>query len=115
METNKRVQDVSKGFIGGQYKPLTDQEVETIHLASLTILERTGIQAEDTDTLRLFDQAGACVNGSRGRFPPAMVEDALEFIHFYLLPVYPTDLPESSVEINRFGIIPSKKNHYLDA
>ena len=47
----KRFTGTGKGYIGGQYKPLTDQDVEQIHQASLTILERTGIQVEEPDTL----------------------------------------------------------------
>jgi trimethylamine--corrinoid protein Co-methyltransferase len=32
----------------------------------------------------------------------ARLVDALENVHFYLLPVYPTDIPDEQVEINRF-------------
>jgi trimethylamine--corrinoid protein Co-methyltransferase len=164
MKMTKRDQAVGKGFIGGQYKPLKDHDVEAIHRASLAILERTGVLVEEPDALRLFGQQGARVDGSRVRIPSAMVEDALdkassrillagrdpendlilegkrvrigtggsalrvldletakirpailqdvgdiarlvdalENIHFYLLPVYPTDVPETSVDVNRF-------------
>jgi trimethylamine--corrinoid protein Co-methyltransferase len=160
----KSGKSVGKGFIGGQYKPLNNQDVEEIHQASLMVLERTGIRVEEPDALQLFEQNGAHVAGSRVRLPPAMIEyalekapkkillagrdpendlilegkrvhigtggsalqvldlddgrirpavlkdvgdiarlvDALENIHFYLLPVYPTDVSEGCVEINRF-------------
>lgn len=32
----------------------------------------------------------------------ARLVDALQFIHFYLIPIYPTDLPEETVEVNSF-------------
>ena len=32
----------------------------------------------------------------------ARLVDALNFIHFYLIPIYPTDLPMESVEINKY-------------
>jgi len=32
----------------------------------------------------------------------ARLVDALDNIHFYLLPIYPTDLPEETVEINKY-------------
>ena len=33
-----------KGLSGGLYTPHTQQDIETIHEASLTVLERTGIE-----------------------------------------------------------------------
>jgi len=153
-----------KGLVGGQYKPLTDEDVKRIHESSLTILNRTGVQVDDPETLRLFEDAGAQVEGTRVRLSPSLVEDsvlkapsrvvlagreqeddlvlegarvyigtggaalqvldletgqirravlqdvvntarivdALENIHFYLIPVYPTDLPKETVEVNKY-------------
>lgn len=153
-----------KGLIGGQYKPLTDEDVKRIHEASLAILDRTGIQVEDPETLRLFEDAGAEIEGTRVRLSSSLVEDsiakapsrvvlagreeendlilegarvyigtggaalqvldletgkirravlqdvvnaarivdALENIHFYLIPFYPTDLPKETVEVNKY-------------
>lgn len=154
----------SKGLVGGQYKPLTEDQIRKIHLASLTILERTGVQVEQSEALRHLREAGAEVEGSRVRIPPSLVEDGiskapsrvvlagrdpsqdlilegarvhigtggaamqvmdmetgdihpavlrdvaniarivdvLENIHFYLIPIYPTDIPEETVEINKY-------------
>ena len=36
----------SKGLSGGIYKPLSPEGIDTIHDASLTILEKTGITFE---------------------------------------------------------------------
>ncbi len=153
-----------KGLVGGQYKPLTENQVREIHEASLAILERTGVQVEQSEAVRLLREAGAEVEGSRVRIHPSMVEDgiskapsrvvlasrdptqdliledarvyigtggaalrvvdmdtgeirpallrdvaqtalivdALENIHFFLVPVYPTDVPEELAEINKF-------------
>ncbi|MEA1976410.1 MAG: trimethylamine methyltransferase family protein, partial [Chloroflexota bacterium] len=66
-----------KGLVGGQYKPLTDEDVKRIHEASLAILERTGVQVEDTEALRLFEDAGAEVDGSRVRLSSSLVEDSI--------------------------------------
>jgi trimethylamine--corrinoid protein Co-methyltransferase len=153
-----------KGFEGGQYKPLTDAQIRQIHEASLTILARTGVEVESPEVRRLFQDAGALIEGSRVRFSTSMIEqaierapsrlllagratrhdltlegkrvyagtggaalqvldfdtgvirsaqlrdvadtarvvDALEHIHFYLIPVYPTNVPVDSVEIHKY-------------
>jgi len=160
----KDLQAPGKGLIGGQYKPLTDREVERIHEASLTVLERTGVRVDEPDALELFRGAGADVRENRVRLSRSLVEDAidkapskvvlagrdpehdliledarvhigtggaalqvldletgeirkallkdvgdmarivdaLDNIHFYLIPIYPTDLPEDQVEISKY-------------
>jgi len=160
----KKLEAPQKGLVGGQYKPLTDEEIEQIHEASLEVLERTGVQVEESEALRLFKEAGATVDENRVRFPRSMVEDAidkapssvvlagrdpehdliledarvhigtggaalqvldmdtgeirkavlddvsdmarivdaLDNIHFFLIPIYPTDLPEDQVEISKY-------------
>ena len=47
----------NKGLPGGQYKPLTDEQVEQIHQASLAILTRTGVKIEEPQSLRLFKKS----------------------------------------------------------
>ena len=70
-----------KGLIGGRYKPLTDDQVQRIHEAALSILERTGVSVEEPDALRLFQDAGASVDRdtSRVRIPRSLVEDAVDW------------------------------------
>jgi trimethylamine--corrinoid protein Co-methyltransferase len=159
-----RKQGLSKGLVGGQYKPLTEGQVRQIHEASLAILARTGVQVEEPQALRLFEEAGADVDGDRVRLPRPLIEDAvdgalrrvvlagrdpendlilegarvhigtggaalqvldletgnireavlqdvadmarivdaLDNIHFYLVPIYPTDMPKETVEINKY-------------
>ena len=160
----KKHQGSGKGLIGGQYKPLTDEQVKRIHEASLAILERTGVQVKEPEAVRLFEEAGARVEGDRVRLSAALVEDAvdkapsrvvlagrdpdndlilegarvhigtggaalqvldletgrtrkavlqdvadmarivdaLDNIHFYLIPIYPADMPKEVVEINKY-------------
>ncbi len=162
----RRRRDPSKGLIGGRYRPLSDGQIQRIHEAALSILERTGVQVEEAEALRLFEHAGAVVDrgGSRVRIPRALVEDAvdrapsrvilagrdprwdldlegarvhigtggaalnvlemdtglprpavlrdvaelarlvdgLDNIHFYLVPVYPTDMGRDEVDVNTY-------------
>ena len=67
----------SKGLSGGIYKPLSSEGIDTIHDASLTILEKTGITFESglEDTVKMLANAGAAVDydGSRIRFPRELV------------------------------------------
>lgn len=163
---DKREQRPLKGLTGGQYKPLTDDQIRRIHEAALAILERTGVQVEEPEALRLFEEAGANVDRARsrvrisrslvedgvdsaparvvlagrdpawdlelegarvhvgtggaaltvldletGRPRPAVLQDvvdlarlvdALDNIHFYLVPVYPTDVDEEEVDVNTY-------------
>ena len=160
----KKHRGPGKGLIGGRYKPLTDEQVRQIHEASLAILERTGVQVEEPEALRLFTEAGTDVDGNRVRLPQSLIEDtldkapsrvvlagrnpdndlilegarvhigtggaalqvldletskirkavlrdvarmarivdALDNIHFYLIPIYPTDMSKENVEINKY-------------
>jgi len=162
----KKRRGPTKGLVGGRYRPLTDDQVQRIHEAALSILERTGVQVEEPEALRLFEEAGAAVDreSSRVRIPRALVEDAvgwapprvllagrdpkwdlelegvrvhigtggaalnvldletgqrrpavlrdvvelarlvdaLDNVHFYLVPVYPTDMGKDVVDINTY-------------
>lgn len=160
----KKIAPPQKGLPGGQYKPLSEDQVEQIHQASLEILQRTGVQVEEPQALTLFKDHGADIDGNRVRIPESLIQksldsalsslvlagrdpqndlllegqrvhigtggaalqvldletdsirsatlqdaadmallvDALPNIHFYLLPIYPTDIPEESVEISKY-------------
>ncbi len=160
----RKLEAPKKGSVGGQYRPLTEDDVERIHEASLAVLERTGVEVEHREALDLFTAAGARVEGNRVRLPRSLVEDAidrapstvvlagrnpdqdliledarvhigtggaalqvldldtgeirkallkdvgdmarivdaLDNIHFYLIPIYPTDLTEDRVEISKY-------------
>ncbi|MEW5956479.1 MAG: trimethylamine methyltransferase family protein [Chloroflexota bacterium] len=70
---------VSPGQEGGWYKPLTEDGLKKIHQASLTVLERTGIEVLPSECRDLFCRAGARLDKAHNRvyIPPGMVEDAL--------------------------------------
>ncbi|MGD8492780.1 MAG: trimethylamine methyltransferase family protein [Desulfobacterales bacterium] len=67
-----------KGLSGGQYQPLSPQQIDTIHAASLNILESIGITYEPglEATFAMLEDAGATVDSKRSRitFPPELVE-----------------------------------------
>jgi len=160
----KRRSGPVKGLTGGQYKPLTGDQVQQINKAALSILEHTGVQVEEAEALRLFQEAGADIDGNRVRLPRSLVQDAvdwapsrvllagrdpkwdlelegarvyigtggaaltvldpetgqprpamlrdvaelarlvdaLDHIHFYLVPVYPTELGKEVVDVNTY-------------
>jgi trimethylamine--corrinoid protein Co-methyltransferase len=58
-----------KGLSGGQYAPLSPKDIETIHDASLTILEKTGFRFEDglAETIDRLEANGATVDRDRSR------------------------------------------------
>ncbi len=58
-----------QGLSGGQYRPLSEKKVKTIHEAALSILEKTGFTYESglEDTLTMLEKAGASVDRDRSR------------------------------------------------
>ncbi len=65
------------GLAGGQYAPLSPDDIQRIHAASLVILERVGVSVEHEAARALYRQGGARVDGSRVYLSPQMVERAL--------------------------------------
>lgn len=57
------------GLTGGQYRPLTETQIETIHQSALTVLEKTGLTYEPgmDDTLAMLEKAGATIDRDRAR------------------------------------------------
>jgi len=160
---------------GGQYRPLSDEQIAAIHQASLTVLERTGVEVEHDQARELYQRGGAKVDGTRVRIPRAMVaaalqktqprvllaardsmhdvilEDkrvyagtggsptmildpgadtvrpgtlrdlaelarlagALEHCDFIVMPLYPTDVPEPDVPVNRFYACLSQSSKHV--
>ena len=66
------------GPAGGQYQPLTHEEIERIHQASLAVLERTGVHVENREALEVYRRGGARVDGNRVTISASMVEAALD-------------------------------------
>ena len=160
---------VRKGLAGGQYTPLTPEDIEKIHQASMEVFEEVGVQVNYPKALERFKEAGAEVDKDSNivRMKAALIEkllatapevitlhgreesgehdltiggnkvymgtggtalnvqepgstearraelrdvmdmarmvESLENIHFYMLNVYPGDLPVEEIDVNRFG------------
>jgi len=64
---------------GARLRILSDDELHEIHLATLDVLEHTGVWVEDDEALRTFASGGADVDRERGvvRLPPYLVEEAV--------------------------------------
>lgn len=69
------------GQQGGQYQPLSQAQVETVHAASLQILEKIGITYEAglDATVEMLEENGAVVDRAEKRikFPPDLVEESV--------------------------------------
>lgn len=72
----------TKGLSGGQYRPLSERDIETLHAASLNLLEKTGFTYETglDETLELLQTAGATVDQDRARvfFPRDLVVEQVD-------------------------------------
>ena len=47
---------IRKGLNGGQYKPLSDEDVEKIHQTSLKVFSEVGVQVNFPEALELFEE-----------------------------------------------------------
>jgi trimethylamine--corrinoid protein Co-methyltransferase len=160
---------IRKGITGGSYKPLTPENIDRIHDASMEVFEEVGVQVNYPEALETFRKAGASIDEEKnvvrlqrdlvkellatapssirlcgrkdsGEFDlelggarvymgtggtalnvqdpgslearrselrdvmnMARVVDRLDNIHFYMLNVYPNDLPVEEIDVNRFG------------
>jgi trimethylamine--corrinoid protein Co-methyltransferase len=59
---------------------LTTESIEKIHKASLNVLENTGISVNNVIALDFLEKAGCNIASSIARFPPHIVENALETV-----------------------------------
>jgi len=65
-------------FSSPQFRLLSDRQIEELHLASLYIMEKTGVAFEGDEALELLGEAGADVsNPNRVKIPSYLVEQAL--------------------------------------
>lgn len=65
---------------GGKFEYLSEEQLHMIHMASLEILETTGMLVHDDEALDLFAEAGAYVDRDEKlvKIPAALVEDAIK-------------------------------------
>lgn len=74
----EEMRPVRAGLTGGQYRPLTDAEVQRIHHAALDALETIGLADAPESGVKILTDAGAILgDDGRIRFPRALVEDML--------------------------------------
>ncbi|NPV28651.1 MAG: hypothetical protein HPY58_03140 [Firmicutes bacterium] len=59
------------------YRIWSEDQIEQLHLASLAILEQTGVLVQEPQSLKLLKEAGAYVDGERVKIPPTLVESAI--------------------------------------
>ena len=161
---------IRKGLPGGQYKPLSEADIQQIHETTLRVFSEVGVEVHYPPARELFRKAGAQVDesarvvkvspelvqeligtapsvvtlygrGEDGEFDceiggssvylgtggtalnvqepgssesrpstlpdirdMARLVDILDNIHFYMLNIYPNDLPLEDVDVNRFGM-----------
>lgn len=57
---------------------LNEDRCLKIHHATLQVLERTGVEVHEKRALKLLKEAGCIVQDRRVKFPPSLVEDAIE-------------------------------------
>jgi len=68
-----------KGYNNPRMQILTEQSLEKLHCASLTILKETGVTIDCDEALMLLAEAGADVSDSKGvKIPSRLVEEALK-------------------------------------
>jgi len=69
---------VHPGLEGGQYRPLSEGDVQRIHHSALRALEEIGLADAPASGIAVMTEAGAQLGkDGRLRFPPALVEDML--------------------------------------
>ncbi len=63
------------GLLGGSYRPLRHDDIERIHLATMKVLEETGVEVHSAEGLTYFAKAGAKVDevSNRVRIPRELV------------------------------------------
>ncbi len=70
---------IRKGLLGGQYKPLSDQDIKRIHETSLKVFTEVGVQMNFAPAREMFRAAGAQVNDDSGivKIPQGLVEELI--------------------------------------
>ncbi len=79
-QTNRPKISLPPGLEGGRYRPLSDEDVQRIHAAALSVLERTGVEVQASECRDIFAAAGARVDAAQDRvyLSRQMVEQALK-------------------------------------
>ena len=88
----------------------SDDELYEIHLATLEVLEKTGVFVEDPEALAVFDGGGAHIDSAKKvvKFPPYLVEDAIrsapaKFVAAGRVPQNDVVLEANRISFTNFG------------
>lgn len=74
----EELRPVRGGMDGGQYKPLSDTDIASIHASALQVLEEIGLADAPPSGVDAMVEVGAIYGeDKRLRFPPRLVEDML--------------------------------------
>ena len=68
---------VLPGMEGGHYKPMSQRDMERIHDAALTLLEKVGLSQAIPSCAEALTAKGCTITDGRLRIPRALVEDTL--------------------------------------
>ncbi len=78
MGTNKS-KSIRAGFVGGQYKPFTDREMERIHHTVLDVMENLGFAQAIPSMVELVTKAGGWMDDNgRLHYPRGLVEEVID-------------------------------------
>ena len=102
----KRNLHAGKRLSGGlRLQVLTDDELNEIHLATLEVLEKTGLFIGDDEALDVFDGGGALVDRNKNivKIPPYIVEDAIRTAPSKLMLAGRNPANDYIMESNRVG------------
>ena len=71
---------VQRGLLSGKYQLISNVDARRIHMASLEVLESTGMHCPSEKIMKVFDDGGAEVSRSekRVRIPQHLVDEALK-------------------------------------
>ena len=67
-------------YRGGKFSVLSSDQIYDIHMATLEVLEKTGVLVKEENALKLLDDSGAIVDfeSKRVRIPQYLVEEAIQ-------------------------------------
>jgi trimethylamine--corrinoid protein Co-methyltransferase len=72
----------SRGTGGFSLNVFSEDELEDIHLATLEVLQKTGVFVGDEEAMEIYEGAGAIVDRKTGvvKIPPLVVEEAIQSV-----------------------------------
>ena len=78
---------VRRGLSGGQYRPLTEEDIAKIHETSMRVFAEIGVQVNYSEARELFKNAGAEVEESSRvvKVSPDLVQELISKVKNILL------------------------------